>query len=245
MKKNLPALITVFTILASQLTAATISESISGESLVAAPPMERFSAGINYDQGKRGIKSGNSDLGAMEYRAYSAFLGYDLAGWCTAFVTIGRSQSIYPGRSDEYGDAEAKWSLGINGSLWHVTVDDPDLFIGRVSIKPVLEFTQYNSESDGEEIKWNDISGALFLSYDKVIQDPGYNITEFYGYSFYLGPAFSTIDGTRNKEIDFDATRGFGIIGGLDFFITSHLSLGGQLQVFDELSFGGSARYHF
>jgi len=225
--------------------AGTLSGSISGESL-SSSTLEYFCLGLNYDNGKRGIKSDSGDTRKLETQVYSLFLGYDLSNWCTLFATLGQSEAKLPGyNSSKFGQGKGKWSLGLNANLWHVELTDPPLFTGRISLKPAIELSRYNSSLDNRIIEWTDISGAILICYEKVIEDPKYNVTQFYGYTIYGGPAFSVMNGSISGETDFTEEKSIGLIAGLDFFITSNFSLGGQIQSFDELSGSLNFRYHF
>lgn len=240
-------LLVIFTILvaaSARLHAGTVSSSISSESLVTAPPVEAVSVGLNYDQGKRKVRDNATDIGTLESRAYSVLLGYDVVNWCTLFATLGRSEARLSERNG-FGDGKVKWSIGLNANLWHVNIDEPPLFAGRISIKPSLEYSQNNSTIDNKTVKWTDVTGALFLNYEKTIDDPKYNLTEFYGYTVYAGPAFSVIDGKTGNGSSFKESTNVGVIGGLDIFIRKNVSLGAQVQSFDEMSFSGNFRYHF
>ncbi|MDD4871818.1 MAG: hypothetical protein PHR77_14770 [Kiritimatiellae bacterium] len=245
MRHYTPLVIALFLgICLTRLSLGAISGSISSESLTAAPPVESISFGFNYDGGKRQVKDNSDNITELEARSYSFFLGYDASKWCTLFATLGMSEARLSDK-DEFGDAKVKWSIGINANIWHIDLEEPPLFSGRISIRPALEYSQFNSGIDDETIKWRDISGTLLLSYEKIIEDPKYNITEFYGYAIYAGPVFSIIDGSIGDNVDFNEDTSLGLVGGLDFFIRRNLSVGGQIQSFDELSFGGNFRYHF
>jgi len=245
MKTNILFIMTLLLIMHStKLQAGSVSDSIAGESLITAPPVESISVALNYDEAKREIKDNSGNIYQLGARSYSFLLGYDVFKWCTIFATVGRSEARLSER-EKFGDGNLKWSAGINANLWHVNIEEPPLFTGRISLKPTIEYARYNSEFNNDTMKWTDISGALFLSYEKIIDDPKYNITTFYGYTIYGGPAVSIIDGSVEKEFDFKENRNFGFIGGLDFFITENVSLGGQIQFFEKFSFGGNFRYHF
>lgn len=238
------AILFILVAYASNLSANSLSESLSGESLIVPPPVEAVSFGLNYDEGKRQINYGSKNIEELYSRSYSFYIGYDITKWCTVFATVG-SSSAKLSENQNFQDGKTKWSIGVNANLWHIEIENPTLFTGRISLKPAIEFAQCNSGANNETLKWTDISGALFLAYEKRIDDPKYSLMEFYGYSLYAGPALSLISGTKNNEDDFNEERSLGLIGGLDFFITQNLSIGGQVQSFDEISFGGNIRYHF
>ncbi|OGV69308.1 MAG: hypothetical protein A2283_13840 [Lentisphaerae bacterium RIFOXYA12_FULL_48_11] len=223
--------------------AATISGSLSPDSMITPPPFETISFGFNYDESRRKVSDNGREIARLDLRSYAFFLGYDMSKWCTVFATVGNSQARLLENND-FGDGKVKWSIGVNANLWHTELEEPKIFYGRISIKPALELAQFNSTLDDETIKATDISGTLLVAYEKVVEDPKYNITEFYGYTVYVGPIFSIINGTVNDD-DFEESRNLGFVGGIDFFITHNFSLGGQIQLFDEMSFGGNVRYHF
>ena len=225
--------------------AGTVSESLSRESLITPQPFESISFGINYDDSRRKISDDNGrEIARLDLRSYAFFVGYDMSKWCTIFATLGSSEARLA-ENNEYGDGKFKWSVGFNANLWQTELEEPDLFCGRITIKPAVELAQYNSDLDNETIKVTDISGTLLVAYEKVINDPNYNITKFYGYTIYAGPAFSLINGNVNGDDDFEESKNVGMVGGFDFFITHNFSIGGQIQLFDEISFGGNVRHHF
>lgn len=225
------------------LHAGSMSSSILDESLLTSPALESFCVGFNYDESKRGINNDNEKR-TLETRVYSLYLGYDLSEWCTLFATIGQSEAKLSSQK-KFGQGKEKWSIGINANLWQTEITKPPLFTGHISLRPAFEISRCNSQLDSSKTEWTDISAAIFICYAKVIDDPKYNPTEFYGYTIYVGPAFSMIDGTISGRTDFTEEKNIGLIAGLDFFITGNLSIGGQIQSFDKLSFSGNFRYHF
>jgi hypothetical protein len=225
----------------------TMPGSVSRDSLVDATPLETISVGLAYDNVIRGLSFDSGDTAKLEAQVYSFILGCDVAKWCTIFCTLGKADGKLEDAQEE-GKGQFKWSIGLNASLWQVDMEQPRLFNGRISIKPVIEYSHYASSVGDDEIRWNDFSGSLFLCYQKTIEDPAYNPTEFFGFAVYLGPAFSIINGytvPRTGTTDFSQDQSIGIVAGLDFFISSNFSVGGQVQSFDEVSAGGNIRYHF
>jgi len=245
MKTNLPLAVLLILIAgSSSLSAGSVSGSLSSESLIVPQPIESVSVGLNYDEGKRQIKYNAGNIELLESHSYSLYIGYDMSEWCTFFATLGTSAARLS-EQQKFGDAKSKWSLGVNANLWHIEIENPPLFSGRISLKPAIEFAQFNSSIDNNTVNGQTFQGALFFAYDKVIDDPKYSITEFYGYSIYAGPALSLINGSSSGESDFKEDRSFGIIGGLDFFFTRNLSIGCQVQSFGKISFSGNVRCHF
>ena len=224
-------------------SAGPASSSMSKKSLVESDPFESISIGVNYETSKRGI---TRDRATLETKSLSAYIGYDVCKWWTVFTTLGSSQSRLS-EHDKFGDSNFKWSAGLNASLWQVDVEDPALFNGRISLKPALEFSQYSSKTGDDNIRWYDMTGTLLLGYEKLIEDPKYNILQVYSFSMYVGPAFSRIDGSVGEGLNknFEGSRNFGVIGGFDVFVTQDISVGAQIQSFDKQSFSGSLRYHF
>ena len=118
---------------------------------------------------------------------------------------------------------------------------------GRFTIKTSFELSRYDSDSDAGDVSWIDATIALPLGYERFDDYPespkGINTS----LAVYIGPAISYVSGTWDSSVgdfDFEGKEMFGVIGGVDFFLSPNLSLGATFSYFDETTIGGSLRFH-
>jgi opacity protein-like surface antigen len=229
--------------------AATLPASIARDSLITAETIAPLTLGASYDQVKRGILLDGDLAMVLEARTYGAYLGYDLLPWATLFLTAGGS-AIREEDTDEYWDSKFKGSLGLALSLWEYDVTHPAFLAGRASIKLDLEGATFSSEDGPAEVVWQEYSMALPFAYE-LVEETTYidGIRDPFRLVLFAGPMVSILDGTaddgRTFEEDFEEDQSFGVAAGVDIYFADNVSVGGQVQVFDEVSGGGSVRFHF
>jgi len=203
----------------------------------------RWSVGVDYADLRRDIDPDNGGEQQLRARVYSGQVGFDVLHWLSVFATAGRSEAKLD-FEDEYHDGEFKWSAGAKANWWHLDVIDPTFIAGRLGVQSTLEFAQYRSGSDNDEIKWNEGYADLTLSYEVFVEQ----MKDLYQYPYslvlYGGPALSKLDGELG-DTDFSESKLVGLIGGVDLYLAHNLALGGQVLYFDETSFSVSLRYHF
>ncbi len=229
--------------------AATLATSDSRDTLVTQENLDNLSVGFIFENMKRNLEYDGGSKTKLEAYNYCGYLGYDLFQKATFFVTLGATEGKLTG-NDKMGQDKFKWSGGINLKLWHYDLEEPGFMAGRCSIRGMAEYSQYETRlrpNDGK-LKWNDLYAMLALNYEiftTKIED-----TNNYPYSLliYAGPAVSKINAEHNESgqsRDLTQEHWFGIAGGVDIFASHNLSIGGQIQYFDNVTLSGSIIYNF
>ena len=221
------------------VSAATLGGAGMRDSITSSDDLGPLSAGIDYQMLKRNVSLDGGGTAKLQAKVYSAQLGVDLFPWWQVFGTLGRSEARWEGGS--YGDGKIKWSGGTRLNWWHTDLTDPDFMEGRVSFQTVAEFAQYRS---GDDWRWNEGYVDLTLNYELFVEKMK-DIKQIpYSLVLYGGPAISKLSGHADN-VGFDEDKLFGVVGGVDLYLSHNLSVGGQVTYFDQTSYGISARYHF
>ncbi|MFH0953494.1 MAG: hypothetical protein V1873_04105 [Verrucomicrobiota bacterium] len=226
--------------------AGPLTGSVTMDSGIEARNLDRLSVGLDAEMLQRDVEPESGGVMELKAQQASAFLGVDLFPWLAIYGTAGAAEAKL-GDMGDYGDAQFKWSAGLNANIWHWedSVKDPSW---GLTIKAVGEFSQYESGDENNKVEWDEISAALPLSYEIYFATYPEGWADIDTLMIYAGPAFSAIDGTRTMkgaEFDFSESESAGILGGLDLFFTDSLSLRGQVEFFDSVIYSASLRYHF
>ncbi|OVE73377.1 hypothetical protein BVX94_03995 [bacterium B17] len=245
-------LILAVVVFADTVFAGTIPGAMSRETLKYSSNLSAWSVGLQLE----GIidrevdyknMNGGTELTAA---AGSVFLGYDFAPWITAFVTLGASavEVDDAGDDSDWSDPAEKWSLGLNANIWHYEIIEPDSLKGRLTFKAVGEIARYDSEDDMFDAHWVDVSLALPLCYEVMVDYGLHESDGIYSSVIYVGPGFSFLNGRANtatEQTDFEETQTIGVVGGMDIYFARNLSFGVYGQYFKGGTVGSSLQYHF
>lgn len=225
--------------------AAVFPTSISREPLSVGIPSERLSVGLTYEDIKMSIDPDKGPDAILEAKSAALYIGYDVLPWLTVFTTLGASE--VDGTKDIGTDPKFKISGGASAYLWEGDILAPTYMAGRLTLKSSLEISRYDSDSDVGGVDWIDVTLALPFGYerfDEYSESPSGIDTSL---ALYIGPAISYIDGTRDTAVgdyDFEQKELFGIIGGVDIYLSPGVSLGAEFRYFDETTVMGSVRFH-
>lgn len=225
--------------------ASVFPTSISREPLNVGIPSERLTVGLTYEDIKKGIDFNKGPDAILEAESLALYIGYDVLPWLTLFTTLGASE--IDDTSEIGTDPKFKISGGASAYLWEGDILAPTYMAGRLTLKTSLEVSRYDSDSDVGSVDWIDVTLALPFGYerfDEYSESPRGIDTSL---AIYIGPAISYIDGTWDTAVgdfDFEHKELFGVIGGVDIYISPGVSLGAQFSYFDETTVMGSVRFH-
>lgn len=235
------------------LCAPALSATVAGvgvrDSLLT-DTLENWSVGINGEIIERGIKhDDDGHVSTLEAESVSLFFGYDTEIWLTLFATFGadRTKNIDSGAD---GDTNFKWSAGLLANLWKTKIIDPNFLAGNITLRGILEAAQYELDEKDAGIsgEWTDLTAALTVNYEMFAdKEETVNAVPF-SLLLYVGAVASSIDGNakvNGSPNGFKEDKLVGFIGGMDLYISHNLSLGGQVEYFDEPTYGINLIYHF
>ncbi|NCC51241.1 MAG: hypothetical protein EOM20_08505 [Spartobacteria bacterium] len=224
--------ILVFIILAGAglcASAQTGDHSNMDNSLLYSEDLSEWSFGLDALFINRKITDDNDNPNTVKATAYSASVGYDVQPWLTVYGRIGQGEA----RVDEMDkDADGDWNmgLGLHANLWQVDIFDPEYLAGTLSLKGLLEYSNFKSGGSNTEIKWDEVYVSLLLSYrilsvENLFLFPNSLILS-------LGPSYSYMKGSYKTELgadtDFTAENEWGYTASMDVYLSQNFSLGAQ-----------------
>jgi len=227
------------------LTASVLPTSITREPLMVGSPSERLSLGFTYESIKLAIDQDMGPDATLEADAYAAYIGYDVLDWLTVFATLGSSEVDADNMIET--DPAFKFSFGGSAYLWQGDVLVPEYMAGRFTVKASLEFSHYESDIQEGTVDWWDVTAALPLGYEIYDREKASPRGIDTSLAFFAGPAIQYIQGSwdyAGMNDDFSAKQLFGVVGGVEIFISPRLSFGGEINYFDETTVMGSVRFH-
>lgn len=231
---------------AGLLFASVVPSSISREPLMIGTPSQRVSVGVTYEAIKLAVDFDNAADTTLEANSLSAYIGYDVLSWLTVFTTLGGSE--IDAAPEVETDPGIKFSVGASAYLWQGDMLMPEYLSGRLTLKATLEFSRYDSDIASGSVDWYDVTAALPLGYECFDDEPESPHGVDTSLSIYIAPAVQYIGGSWDLpgggSDDFDAHQLFGIIGGIDIFVSPQLSFGAAVNYFDETTIMGSVRLH-
>lgn len=249
-------IITLLTGLALPVYAGSVPVSMSHDTFLVQRNAPWVSVGAGLEILEREVHVDKVSPGRMRATTLSGYLGIDLLHWFTVFSTLGRLEIDtidipgidtidIPGAAGDW-DNDRRWSFGASANVWHINIEEPPILTGRLSIGLVGEYTQYDASGSGESLDWTEqaiaVPVSLFLPAERR------KLSSVHGAAFFLGPIYSLIDGyysTDGRRTDFDEEQEIGLLAGMDAFLARNLTVGGQIQCFEQVAANFSFRYHF
>ena len=241
-------IVTLLTGLALPVYAGSVPVSMSHDTFLVQRKAPWVSVGAGLEILEREIRVDKVSPGRMRATTLSGYLGIDLLHWFTVFSTLGRLEIDtidIPGAAGDWDD-DRRWSFGASANVWHINIEDPAILTGRLSIGLVGEYTQYDASGSGESLDWREqaiaVPVSLFLPAERR------KLSSVHGAAFFFGPIYSLIDGdysTDGRRTDFDEEQEIGLLAGMDAFLARNLTVGGQIQYFEQVAANFSFRYHF
>ena len=230
------------------ISAAAIQPaSISRTPLKIGEPSKKLSVGATYEFVKLAIDFDHAPDAVLEGDALSLYLGYDILPWLTLFTTLGGFEADTAPGSELNTDPAFKFSLGASAFLWQGDVLTPQYMSGRFTFKANVEVSRYDSDVGDGSVDWFDITASLPVGYEIFDEYPEGARGVDTSISFYVAPAISYISGSWDVgplDDDFEAQELFGVIGGVDIFLSPGVSFGAEASYFDETSIIASFRFH-
>ena len=246
MSRTMAVAVMLAVLAAGGVHGGTFPSSITRRPLATGPVSDRLTVGADFLEIERGadVKRGPDEV--LKARSASAYVGYDVLPWMTAFVTVGGVElASVPGLGTRSG---LKVSAGVGAYLWESDVLVPAFMTGRFSVKGALEAGYYESDTDSGTVRWQEVMASLPLGYEKFDRYATGAQGVDTSLALYVGPAVSCWRGSAGLpagKYDFEAKEILGAVAGLDVFFAPSVSLGAKILVFDEVSYGASLRIHF
>jgi len=226
--------------------AGTFPGATSRTPLVSGRVSDRVSVGIGYDRIERGIDLDRGLESTLEANSVSGYAGLDVLPWLTVFVTAGSVELDSDSGIDT--DPGLKISGGLNAYLWEADVLVPAFMAGRLSLKVTAELARFESDTAIGKASWMEAIVALPLGYEKFDSYATGSTGLETSLALYAGPAVSYLDGSLGTpfgDVNFDGSELVGLVAGMDVYFSPQVSVGAQVTVFDEVSYGASMRFHF
>jgi len=230
------------------VNAGSVPVSMSHDTLLVQRKLPWVSVGVGLEILERELRVDKTSTGRVRANTLSGYLGIDALHWLTVFGTMGRLEidSIdIPGAVGAL-DNDRRWSFGVSANVWHINIEEPEVMTGRLSIGLIGEYTQYDASGTGESLDWTEQAIAIPVSY--FVPAEQRKLSSVHGAAFFLGPIYSLIDGdysTGGRRVDFDEEQEFGLLAGTDVFLARNVTVGAQIQYFEQVSANFSFRYHF
>ena len=216
--------------------------------------------GARYDQAKRNVKiEGAEGLPELMSRSLYGSLSCDVASWLTIAGGAGQS-ALKIDESTSYGDEDTLWMAAIRVNLWGFPLTEPAFLTCHIRFDADLSYWQYKAGLDEGDADWNETRGALVVSAERYAENWDQNPAVCpYSLVFYAGCVYSQLDGkihlvperaamAGKSTLSISEDTSFGLIGGIDLFISHNLSIGGEVRAFDDVknySYTGSLVLHF
>lgn len=178
-----------------------------------------------------------------------ACIGVSPWPWLLLYGQVGASDA----RLDSLNESSQMGAGGLAGlriNLWQV-FEGVQETAWRFTVQAAGEFEYRNSKDSGDgEVEWTEGLLMLPLQYHLSFARSYRNayMAEFQSLSAYAGPAWSTLDGTWNRngtKTDFEEQQDVGVVGGVDLWLLENLSFGARADWFDRTSFEVRVRYCF
>lgn len=229
--------------------AASLPASASRDALVHAKHLQRLSVGAGVEHFDRQIELKNGSSAQLQGDTYLGYIGIDLTDWLTLFGEAGMSDvsGIENYISGAVGD-DTYGAAGLLLNLWKYEVLEPEAMAGLLNIRLLWQNSLYGGSGNGVATDWREQVLALPVSYE-VRADPVDDNRTVYSAVFSAGPIYSAINGDvttgSGNTIDFNEKSNLGIYGALDVFIFKNVSIGGQIHVFEDMTYALRGLFHF
>lgn len=247
----LSALMVVWIACGVKAVAGAVPGTLSPDYLDTATWLERVVVGADAEKVGRTVDTDLTEPFSLDVNVYSAFLGYDVTPYVTAFLTAGGTDNNTVDDPTTDSGSGTKVSAGVNVNLSSYPIRHPSTVEGdRLTVQVLGEIAHY----DADFLDWMQADLALPITFEVIEDDHGMGITpeDRFVLAVYAGPLASYVDGqidTPAGDVDFEADQILGLLAGVDLRFTRYFSVGGHIRFFnaddDETSGGASLRYHF
>ncbi|HAS83709.1 MAG TPA: hypothetical protein DCS43_13815 [Verrucomicrobia bacterium] len=225
--------------------ASTLEASTMQTPLWAGSVSDRLSIGVGYEKIERSVSSDQFYFDILEADCMYGYVGIDALHWLTVFVTGGTSE--LKGQGGE-SDSGMRLSGGLDALLWKSDVLVPEFLAGRLSIRSTAELLYSESDVDRGTLSWMEYKFAIPVEYEIYERSPVGSSGVQTSLVLYAGPVVSFLDGDADvgmTSIGFKAQEELGVLAGFDVYFAPEISIGVNVTVLDETSYGASLRFHF
>jgi hypothetical protein len=194
------------------------------------------------------------DLDGVESKLRGSILdvavGVSPFPWWLIYGQVGAAQARLDGVMPADADYGAGGVLGTRLNLWQL-YEGVQATAWRLTLQLAGQYAFRTTSDDGNgEVQWGEALVILPLDYHLTFARSFRNVYvgEFQGFSFYIGPAFSKLDGTWTRgstEREFEEVQSVGVVGGADFWLLENLCFGARADWFDSTSVQLTVRYRF
>jgi hypothetical protein len=179
-----------------------------------------------------------------------ATIGVSPWPWLLFYGQVGGSSARLDPQMREDAGFGGGGLFGANLNVWQL-YEGVEATAWRVTLKLAGQYAYRTAADDGEgELRWGETLVLLPLDYHLSFARSfrNYYTAEFQSLHFYVGPAFSKLNGTWNRggqERDFAESQPYGVVGGAELWLLDNLSFGARADWFDGTSIQLSILYRF
>lgn len=208
-----------------------------------------WQVGLDYSHLARPVLLDGAEAN-LEADLAEAALGFSPWEWLLLYGRAGAALGRLEEVMAEDADAGAGGVLGARVNLWQL-FEGEQATAWRVTLQLAGQYAYRSSADGGEgEIEWGETLVMLPLDYHLSFARTFRNffMSEFQSLHFYVGPAFSALDGTWTRagtEIEFEESESFGVVGGLELWLLENLAFGAHADWFDGATLHVTVRYCF
>ncbi|MDD2240918.1 MAG: hypothetical protein PHO14_05640 [Kiritimatiellae bacterium] len=219
------------------------------DAIVTLSDASRWEAGLAYVHMSRRM-----NLEGQEYRlrgdAADIFLGFAVTPWLQLYGQVGASQARLDDRVNPRPGAGAGGLIGARLNLWQFD-GNPQEKAWKLTLQAAGQLA-YRTTDDkgGGDLHWTETMVMVPLDYHLTFEYTSRNLymTEFHSLHAYAGPAFSTVEGTWEREEikrDFEESESVGVVAGVELWLFENLAFGARADWFDSTTLHLTARYRF
>jgi len=204
--------------------------------------------GLMYTHLSRPVKLGSLD-DTLSGDIIDVGVGVSPWPWLLLYGQIGGSQPRLDSMREDTSFG-AGGLLGARVNVWQL-YEGVQATSWRLTLQAAGQYEYRTSQDHGDgDLQWGEGLVLLPLNYHLTFARSFRNVymSEFQSLSLYLGPAWSTVDGTwtRNgQEVDFEEAEAFGAVGGVDLWLLENLSFGIRGDWFESTSMKIRVQYRF
>ncbi len=181
---------------------------------------------------------------------YDVAIGVSPWPWLVLYGQAGISEARVEHAMRNDAELGAGGLLGARLNLWQL-YEGVQKTAWRLTLQVAAQYAYRTSADDGEgELQWGETLVMLPLDYHLSFARSfrNYYMKEFQSLHFYVGPAYSKLDGTWTRgtlEQEFEEVQVAGVVGGAELWLLDNLAFGARADWFDKTTLHFMVRYRF
>ena len=240
MRKSLFTVVAlVLSVVVSSVSAGTLGiASTPRGDLATVPDLSRLSIGGSYQNMKREVHN-DDGISPIEVEQGLAHIGLDVLDWLTLHGSVGEARLDPKLQEWSPDDWDLVWGVGMNARLLTHPIESPDMLVGKCSLEMGAQYSQYEA-GRAKIADWEEWLLSAVLRYEMTASgDAVESLGIPHSTVIAVGPLWSELGG------DFDSHQKWGLTAGVTGYITSHIGLGWNVQVFEKVTHTFHVGYHF